>query len=319
MLNNHPDLKKLFHDPHIPDIDLTEKVMKRIYAEHEQQPKVGFMVRRKISLLIAVGLLVTASTAVAMVEYNSLKNKQGEVIYKTGPLKESNFKVPSKEESMRRGTSERLKQELLPKGSAAYFYIVPHNPNKELDLKFTPFVFTDVADLRANMKDKSVQVVESLNEKLNFRIAEVFYEPEVLSNPPTPKEKAAIADKLLKQAKEAKKDYAMLPLKFSDRLIHMSAKYSHRDKVIEVSIRKDVKKDDSIPATYWDEDIKVKQEVLTVDGVELLYIKFEQGGSSLTWVDETSDPVYQYVYEIHTTSGKTTKEELVEMAKLYMK
>ncbi|WP_028594625.1 hypothetical protein [Paenibacillus assamensis] len=316
-MNNHPDLKKLFHDSHLPDVDVTEKVMKRIYAE--QQPKARFMTRRKLSLFIAIGLLVTASTAVAMVEYHSIKNKQGEVVYQTGPLKDSDFRVPSKEESMRTGTSERLKQELLPKGSAAYFYVVPHNPNKELDLKFTPFVFTDVADLRANMKDKSVQIVGSLNETLTFRIAEVFYQPEVLSKPPTPKEEAAIADKLHKQAKEAKKDYAMMPLTFTDQLMHMSATYSHRDKVIEVTTRKHVKDGDSIPATYWDEDINMKQEVLTVDGVELLYIKFEQSGSSLTWVDENSDPKYQYVYEIHAVSGKTTKEELLKMAELYMK
>ncbi|MCR8844502.1 hypothetical protein NQ117_12485 [Paenibacillus sp. SC116] len=315
--NNNQDLKRLFHNPQLPDIDLTEKVMKRIYAE--QQPKRRFMVKYRISFVIVAALLLTASTAVAMVQYNFIKNKQGEVVYQTKPLSESDFQIPSKEESMRTGTSERLKQELLPKGSAAYFYVVPHNPNKELDLKFTPFTYTDIADLRAGMKDKSIPIVDSLNETLKFRIAEVFYAPEVLSNPPTPEEKAEIAERLLKQAELAKKDYAMMPLKFSDQLLHMRTTFSHRDKVIEVTIREHNKDDDVIPATYWDEDIKMKQEVLTVNGVELLYIKFEQSGSSLIWVDDTSDSEHQYVYEISAVSGKTTKEELVEMAQLYMK
>ncbi|MBH5319521.1 hypothetical protein I6N90_17125 [Paenibacillus sp. GSMTC-2017] len=309
-LNKNHDLKKLFHEAHIPTVDLTEKVMKKLYAEQNSKPK--FMIKYKVSLLVAVAMLMTASTAFAMIQYQSIKNKQGEVVFETGPLNEA--PRLTEDERQRWIKTRILGDAILKDGSAAFFYIVPHNPNMEIDLRNKPFLFTDVSALREKVTDKSVTIRDSLGENYTFKSAKVFFEPVALLNPQTPEEKAAIAEKLKKQAEQSKKDYAMLPLELSDRFFHLNTTYQKQKNEINVTINYSR----GVPTAHYDEQMNIKQEKIQVNGVDMLYSVSNEGFKDLTWIVEIPGSKLNYLYNIVTSADDITKEDMKKIAESYM-
>ncbi|KZE79621.1 hypothetical protein AV654_15070 [Paenibacillus elgii] len=312
-LDKDQDLKALFHDPlHMPDADLTGQVMKKLYAERNKKER--FFVKYKVGVLVAMGMLLTVSSGFAAVKYGVLKNEQGQAVYEVKPLKSAPPQPKYSEEDTRRiGMSRDLAEELLPDGSAAIFYIVPNNPNKQTDTRFKPFVFNDVSALRAKMAGMPVKILDRLEENYQFQDAKVFFNPINEVNPPAPDEKAATAEKLRKQAEESGKDYAMMPIELSDDLLHLRSVYKHGDQEVAVTV---IKSKDTFTA-YVDEKIDFRQEKITVNGVEMLYTQYldkdgKDGQKNITWNIDG-----EYTYQIDEFS-KMSKEELIKIAEAYL-
>ncbi|NEN87287.1 DUF4367 domain-containing protein [Paenibacillus elgii] len=311
-LDKDQDLKALFHDPPMPDADLTGQVMKKLYAERNKKER--FLVKYKVGVLVAMGMLLTVSSGFAAVKYGVLKNEQGQAVYEVKPLNSAPPQPKYSEEDTRRiGMSRDLAEELLPDGSAAIFYIVPNNPNKQTDTRFKPFVFNDVSALRAKMAGMPIKILDRLEENYQFKDAKVFFNPINEVNPPAPDEKAATAEKLRKQAEESGKDYAMMPIELSDDLLHLRSVYKHGDQEVAVTV---IKSKDTFTA-YVDEKIDFRQEKITVNGVEMLYTQYldkngEDGRKNITWNIDG-----EYTYQIDEFS-KMSKEELIKIAEAYL-
>ncbi|HEY2491906.1 MAG TPA: hypothetical protein VGI33_03125 [Paenibacillus sp.] len=317
ILDKDQDLRKLFHDPQLPDVDLTGKVMTKLYAEKKKKER--FFLKYKVSLLVVVGMLLTVSSGFAMVKYLSLENKQGEVVHQIKPLKEAPDPNYQEEDGKRMGMSNKLGQELLQDGSAAIFYIVPHNPTKQTDTRFKPVVFTDLSALRTKMTGKSITIVDSLKENYKFESALVFFEPVTFVNRPTPEEEAATAEMLRKQAEESKKEYAMMPVDLSDKFLHIQTIYKQGENEISVTII-NYGGGKYIPTSYWDEKLKFKQEKIVVKGVEMLYTENTEGVSKdIRWIYEIPGSGHKYGYNIKSSAKEINKEELIKIAETYQK
>ncbi|MBT2289296.1 hypothetical protein J7E73_09135 [Paenibacillus albidus] len=311
-LDKDQDLKELLRNPQFSETDLSAKVMKRLHAGAGQSRKERFLVKYKVSVLVIAGMLLTASSGFAAVQYQSLKNKQGEVTYQVKPLKEAPAYEEEKLQRLR--ISRDLGDKLLQEGSAAVFYVVAHNPNGEMDTRFKPVTFTDLSELRSKLSGQPVVIADSLTDNYTFKSAQVFFEPVNRVNPPTPEEEAATAEKLRKQAEATNQEYAMMPVELSSQLLNIRTVYAQGKKEIAVTI---VKSKGEFTA-YVDEKVEFTSEKVVVDGVEMIYTRYK-GGNNITWAAEVPGSTDLYQYQIDDMSGQSlSKADMIEIAKLYL-
>lgn len=185
-MDRERDLKKLFDDPRIPDVDLTGKVMNTLYAQPKEKER--FFVKYKVALTAFVGMMLMASTGYAAVQYHSLTNKDGEVVYETKSTKDYG-KTESKEEIERWEAYYELKEKVLKNGEAGLFYLVANNPNHETILGTQITKFQDLSQLRDKITDKYVKIADKVNGNYTFQTAHVMFKNAQEVNPPSSEEK----------------------------------------------------------------------------------------------------------------------------------
>lgn len=308
------DLKKLFDDPRIPDTDLTGKVMRVLHAEKKEKER--FFVKYKVALTAFVGMMLMASTGYAAVQYHSLKNKDGEVVYETKSTKEFG-KTESKDEIERFKAFFELKEKVLKNGEAGLFYMVANNPNHQTDLGTKVAIFQNLSHLRDKITDKSIKIPDSVNGNYTFKQAEVMFRNAQEVNPPSSEEKKIMAEKLRKQAEESNQGYAMMPVEMTDQFFLLFATYQNGEDKIGVNITNLSGK--SNPTTYIDEKVEFKQEKLQVKGVEMLHTEFGPSQwHELKWVYESPDKKVKYAYTISGDINKVSKETLMKIAESYL-
>lgn len=180
------DLKKLFDDPRIPDADLTGKVMRILHAKPKEKER--FFMKYKVVLTACVGMMLMASTGYAAVQYHSLTNKDGKVVYETKSTKDYE-KTESKDEAARFKAFFELKEKVLKNGEAGLFYMVANNPNHQTDLGTKLTIFHDPSQLRDKITDKSIKIADNINGNYTFQKADVIFKNAQEVNPPSSEEK----------------------------------------------------------------------------------------------------------------------------------
>lgn len=303
------NLKKLFHDPRIPEVDVTGTVMKQLYAE--QNKKERFFVKSKVTVLAAVGMLLTVSTAFAAMNF-TLTDKEGRVVFEEKSLEQANYTPPTMEEIKREGKSRDYAEKLLAEGTAGIFYIVTDLPDMKLYTQEKSAHYTDSAALKAKMEGQSVAIMDSLDGGYAFKDAAVTFTPMPYVNPLSPEEEAALAAKLKKQAEESKQDYAMQPVELSKDHWRINSTYAKDGKEVRVSMLRTSGKETLISSTAGD----VQREKLVVDGVDIWYTDFGTG-KNVMWIYDVPDTEQTIRYHIET-GNPVSKEELIQMAKPYL-
>lgn len=313
-MDRERDMKKLFDDPRIPDVDLTGKVMRVLHAE--QKEKERFFVKYKIGLTAFIGMMLMASTGYAAVQYHSLTNKDGEVVYETKSTREYG-KTESKDEIERFKAFFELKEKVLTNGEAGLFYMVANNPNHQTDLGTKVTSFHNLSQLRDKITDKSIKIADKVNGNYTFQKADVLFKNVQEVNPPSPEEKAEMTKKLRKQAEESNKGYAMMPVEMTDEVSLLFVTYQNGEDKIEVMINNLTGK--SNPTSYIDEKVEFKQEKVHVKGVEMLQTEFGPSrASELKWIYESPDKKQKYSYTVLVNTHKVSKETLMEIAESYL-
>lgn len=155
------DLKEILLKTQLGNVDLSGKVMKRLYAE--QQKKERFYMKYKIGILVTMGMLLTATSGFAAVHYQSLSNKDGEVVYQVKPANE--YPALQEEDAQRQ--------------------------------KISPVTYTELTALQAELSNQPVTIADHLPGGYSFYDASVYYEPVNPVNPQAPEEASVTADKLL--------------------------------------------------------------------------------------------------------------------------
>lgn len=309
------DLKKLFDDPRIPDADLTGKVMKILHAKPKEKER--FFVKYKVALTAFVGMVLMASTGYAAVQYHSLNNKDGEVVYETKSAKEMG-PAETKDEIERYKAFHELKEKVLKSGEAGLFYMVANNPNHETILGTKETIFQDLSQLRDKITDKSIKIADKVNGNYTFQKADVIFKNAQEVNPPSSEEKKKMAEKLRKQAENSNKGYAMMPVEMTDQFFILNATYQNGEDKIGVGITNLTGKN-SKSAMYIDEKVEFKQEKVQVKGVEMLHTEYGPSQyHELRWVYESPDKKVRYVYTVDGDINKVSKEALMKIAESYL-
>ncbi|SYX82400.1 DUF4367 domain-containing protein [Paenibacillus alvei] len=271
----------------------------------------------KVALTAVVGMMLTVSTSYAAVQYHSLKNKDGEVVYETKSTKtQQSGKTESEDERKRFNAFFELKEKVLKNGEAGLFYMVANNPDHQTNLGMKLAPFQNLSQLRDKITDKSVKIADSVNGNYKFKEAEVLFKNAQEVNPPSPEEKKAMAEKLRKQAEKSKKGYAMMPIKMTDQFSNIWVTYRNGEDTIQVTITNLNNKNGGM---YIDEQSEFEQEKVQVKGVEMLHTEFGPAHAhDLTWVYESPDKKKRYAYNVHGNSDKISKESLMKIAESYL-
>lgn len=307
------DLKKLFGDPRIPDVELTGNVMKALRAETR---KGRFLVKYKVALTAFVGMMLMATTGYAAVQYHSLTNKDGEVVYETKSTT-AYEKTESKDKVKRFEAFYDLKEKLLKNGQAALFYVAANNPNHLTDLGTKSTSFYNLSQLRDAITDQSIQVADVINGEYTYQKAEVYFKSAYDVNPPSLQEKEDMAKKLRDQAEKSNQGYAMMPVEMTDEVAHLSVTYQNGEDKIEVAINNLTGKSD--PTSYIDENVEFTQEKLHVKGVEMLQTEFGPSRAvELQWIYESPDKSQRYSYTVLANADQVSKETLIKIAESYL-
>lgn len=270
----------------------------------------------KVALTAVVGMMLMASTSYAAVQYHSLTNKDGEVVYWTKSTKEQPGQTASKDERKRYDAFFELKEKVLKNGEAGLFYVVANNKNHQTDLGTKLAPFQNLFQLRDKITDKSVKIADSVNGNYKFKEAQVLFKNAQEVNPPSPEEKKAMAEKLRKQAEKSKQGYAMMPVEMTDQFHSIWVTYQNGEDTIRVTITNLNKKNGG---EYIDEQSEFKQEKVQVKGVEMLHTEFGPAHvHELTWVYESPDKKKRYVYNVQGKMDKISKESLMKIAESYL-
>lgn len=316
--DNDQDLKPLFQRVEPPGTALQEHVMNQI--REKQLKRERFFVKYKVSILLMAGMLLTASTGFAAVKYHSLTNSKGEVLYE----EKSDAQAPSprdysKKELNRIHLMNTIWDEQIKPGEAAIIYVVPDNPKHAIDIKSTPHAVKDFAKLQNMVNVPGLPLAKELSGSgtYTFKNASVHMERETDVTPLTEQEKADIAKKLLEKAKASGKDYALMPVKFTDQFWLSTIYYASGNKKVSLTILNNG--DHGSVTSYWDESTGMTSRKIEVNGQDVLQKTWSGGNSAqlaqLDWVYEEPTTGHHYMLSLNSTTGDIAAEELIRIAK----
>ncbi|MGZ7443282.1 hypothetical protein [Paenibacillus sp. TH7-28] len=309
------DLKQLFRETQLPEVDLTPKVMSKLRAE--KKTKARLLGKRRLVLLVMAGMLLAASTAFAASNYYyAFKSKHGDIIWEEKILDKSSpeYKKPSLDEQRRSLNSAGLSNDLLKDGEAAIFYVLENNPDHEIDIEWKRVPFHDLTELRSRMAGQPVKLIDRFEGDYQFSHATVSFYPALYENPLTDQEEAEIAEKLRKQAEESGKGYAMMPIEVSKKYWIMMSSYQRNGKTgILVTASKAPGKQ-----TIWmpEESKDNPRETLEVKGIKMLYTEFATG-RNIQWVYDIPGSKEAVYYSIQT-GLQMNKDQVIELAESYL-
>ncbi|MEC0254688.1 hypothetical protein PAEVO_50420 [Paenibacillus sp. GM2FR] len=317
-MDNDQDLKPLFQRVEPLGAALQERVMNQIREKHLKRER--FFVKNKVSILLITGMLLTASTGFAAVKYHSLTNGKGEVVYEEKSNAESpSRKDYSKEELNRIHLMNTIWDEQIKPGEAAIIYVVPDNPKHAIDIKSTPHAVKDFAKLQSMVNVPGLPLAKELSGSgtYTFNNASVHMERETDVNPLTEQEKADIAKKLLEKAKASGKDYALMPVKFTDQFWLSTVYYASGNKKVSLTILNNG--DHGSVTSYWDESTGMTSRKIEINGQDVLQKTWNGGNSAqlaqLDWVYEEPTTGHHYMFSLNATTGDIAAEELIRIAK----
>lgn len=295
---------------------LFHRIMNKIHMEEKTNTKERFLVKYKVSFLLTLGLLLTASTGFAAVKYQSLTNGNGDVLFQENPL---THKIPAgtedDEKRIRRMNSIWADQ--IKPGEAAIFYIVPNNPNHELYLKSNPHLVKDLSTVQKMVNIPGNPVVKELSGKgkdiYTFQKASVHMEHGMDLNKLSEMEKADMANKLLLEAQALGKDYALMSIPFTDQFWHTTLTYTSGKKGVSLDILNS-QDTGTVTASYQD-SLKVTSHKVKINGQDVIRRTYGTIPSEFMWVYEDPKTKYAYHYILRSAKGHISDEELLHIAK----
>ena len=154
----------------------------------------------KVSILLMAGMLLTASTGFAAVQYHSLTNSKGKFFMRRNRTLRRLHQKLFKKELNRIHLMNTIWDEQIKPGEAAIISVVPDNPKHVIDIKSTPHAVKDFAKLQSMVNVPGLPLAKELSGSgtYTFKNASVHMERETDVTPLTEQEKADIAKSCLK-------------------------------------------------------------------------------------------------------------------------
>ena len=295
---------------------LYHRIMNQIHLEEKIKPKERFIVKYKISFLLTLGLLLTASTGFAAVKYQSLTNDNGDVLFQEQPMTYAESNRTEDDDKRIRLMNNIWVNQIKP-GEAAIIYIVPNNPNQELYLKANSHIIKNFTTLQKMVNIPGNPLAKEIagkgKEKYTFQKASVHMEHGMDLNKLSETEKADIANKLLLEAQASGKDYALMPVPFTDEFWLTTLTYTSGKKEVSLDILNS--QDTGTVTSSYQDSIKVTSHKIKINGQDVIQRTYGGGSSEFIWVYENPKTKYAYHYVLRSAKGNISDEELLRIAK----
>ncbi|MDN9011196.1 hypothetical protein [Brevibacillus laterosporus] len=301
----------------VPKIDVKKKLMKAIYADQRREEK---KVKKKLGLLLTVGMLVGASSVWAGIQTIELKNDKGEVVYQVTKLSEyqqeqmmKNLQPEVKEKLQNRSeeiyrqldTGNEILTKMKPGSAVAIYWPITElqkqnelSPRPFIDVKSKPFTFT-------TWKSMEQKVGNLFNLPSELGNGFLFTKGEAVYNPSDKYDQGWMKA----EQEKTKKEYIVQEIPITDKLRDAEAEYKGEkgSVYLQVNIINEGKSRKGTFANTLEKEM--------VEDNEAIYSVFssKKGDSShsLQWVKNGT----KVEYSLSAKMNLVTKEELFKMAK----
>lgn len=271
----------------------------------------------KIGVLALAGMLFTASTGFAAIQYYTLQNGKGETVYEEKSTPEFPKSEVTEEEYKRIHISNKVWTQEIGPGEAAAIYVVPHNPDQKIDIRANPQNVKNIASVRTMINDPAVVMPDELTGSYMFETASVqmFMQNDI--TPLTEEERTAIAKQLHEEAVASGKDYAMMPVPLADTFWRVTSTYKKGEQGIDLQVIN--LGPDGTLTSYWDHEPQVIKKKLTINDVQVIQTNWVSLGSvSLDWVVELPGGT-RHAYTLTAKDQQISEDELIQIAESYIK
>ncbi|MED1665488.1 hypothetical protein [Brevibacillus laterosporus] len=313
----YEQIQELLTSQPVPKIDVKKKLMNAIYADQRQEEK---KVKKKLGLLLTVGLLVGASSVWAGIQSIELKNDKGEVVYQVTKLGEYQQEQmtknlqPEVKKKLQNRSEELYRQldignEILTKmkpGSAvAIYWPITElqkqnelNPRPFIDVKSKPFPFTTWKSMEQKVGNL-FRLPSDLGDGFHFTKGEAEYYPSDKYN----------QEWMKAEQEKTKKEYIIQETPITDKLRNAEVEYKGEKGSVHVEVNL-VEDGKSKRGTF----ANTLEKVMVEDNEAVYSIFSSKNGDnnhSLVWVKNGT----KVEYSLRAKMNLVTKEELFKMAK----
>lgn len=294
------DIKEVFDEHRIPNVDITRNVMEKIYGDAKE--KRGGFVKDKVSIAMCLGLLLIGTTGFAAMKAYQLKNEEGRVIYQEKDAAEAGVPVKSPDEETQAflGQMTEIEEQLQP-GTAVAVYLKEHNPKKRVVTLSKPFVYRDLPSLQKKLGNRLIVKAE-LPGGFVFDEASVAYEVK----------REYQKEELYALAEKSKTNYVAKSLSFTDSLQAMEITYRKGDDLLLVKV---TPFDDVANHTLYQAGMDHrKTEKIKLKNTEALY--FEEAGDDgvvrgIRWVQTVQGS--QWLFMVETRARQSNKDGMINV------
>ncbi|MBR2564909.1 MAG: DUF4367 domain-containing protein [Paenibacillus sp.] len=299
------------------DTTLQHRIMSQINLEENPHTKERWFMKYKVSLLLTLGLLLTASTGFAAVKYQSLTNDNGDVLFQERPMTHDTNSNRTEDDDKRISRMNHIWVNEIKPGEAAIIYIVPNNPNQELYLKANSHIVKDFSTLQKMVKIPGKTLAKQIpgkgKEKYTFQKASVHMEHGMDLYKLSETEKADIANKLLLEAQASGKDYALMPVPFTDQFWLTTLTYTSGKNKISLDILNS--QDTGTVSASYEGKLNVTSRKININGQDVIQRTLGGGTSEFIWVYEDPKTKFAYHYFLRAAQGNVSNEDLMRVVK----
>lgn len=298
------DLKKIFHNSDVPQIDVTNAVMSKLKENNMIKPKSFF----KVGTVVALGSVLLASSAFAASQFLTIDNKKGEVVYE-----EKRYERPAdfdKEKQLRKLKAGHFGLQILKPGETGVAYVAGEGDVGELyTVEGMGIGISSPAELRTKLEGSDATVLDTILKKYNFTGGNVSYKGNSLSQD----EKSKLIAELEPQARQSDDQYAIKAIPNSGKIWNATSNYDNGT-VRVTQMRTNEKITLNLDQDTYD---KHKSEELQIGDNKVIYAEYDQE-RSMRFVTETSEEGYHIQHFLTVDKSKITKNEMISIAKLYL-
>ncbi|MEK3741911.1 DUF4367 domain-containing protein [Brevibacillus sp. FSL K6-0770] len=319
--NPYKQLHELLAAKPVPKVDVKQKVMAAIAAKKIEEDK---KVKKKIGVLLTIGLLAGASSVWAGMEVIQLKNEKGEVVMEmdTGkgteitskteglPVEMQNELAQAEADAERRSNIINEILDQLKPGTSAAIYWLPKNEKKDenaevislrdpnVDVFYKAITYTSLAELEQKLADKRFALPTELNGAFRFESGEIEYKPS---------DKYDVAV-MKAEAIKNKKEYVVKEIPTSDKFDYVHVAYRGAKGGITVEVRQA-----ELGAKTGSNATGVEKVMLGKNEAALMTYKEDNQPDFhwIVWIKNGSD----LEYSVRAKATTVSKEELIKLAK----
>lgn len=315
MKHNDPEheLKRLFQKVEPSGTDLQDRIMSQIHKESAQKER--FIVKHRVGVLLIAGLLLTASTGFAAMNYQSLFNDKGDVLLEEKPLTADPVHQPSQEEQQRLERMNEIWMNEIKPGEAALIYVVPNNPHHQFDIRSNPLRVENFEQLSHMVHVPGIPLSQKLSgasRTYTFQKASVSMEYKQDVYELSDEKKEALVQELRLQAQTSGQDHALMPVPVTDQFWLSSMTYVSEQNEISLSIMNNKDKEPLIAS--YDEDLNTTSRKIKIHGQDVIARTYGGDFTELMWVYQEPETKYAYHYTLGVREGVVPLEELIHIA-----
>ncbi|MGD8190480.1 hypothetical protein ACQCN2_10890 [Brevibacillus ginsengisoli] len=290
------ELRDLFQDTQLPEVDVKDRVLQKIYERANQ--KEVYPMKIKVSLITAAVLIFVATTAFAAIKVYEIKSNNSDFVVQ---VKETDQPSASHSNSYRDKINQ-AREALEPNTAAAVYVVSKENPDKRISYITKPLISTDLKVIQQEAGNRFSYPSELVGG-YTFKEGYVYHHYN---------DRQYNENVFYDEAEKTKKDVIIKELTVDSKVESMRASYAGSKGEFSIMFHKL----DGITSMSSNAGPNDKVEKVKIHNIDALYheMQIPEDNEVVKYLEMIKEDTHVSV-TIHTASPQITKDDLVEIAK----